>query len=45
MAHAWLALQVAGLVAVAAAVWVLTGWPWALLFAGLAAVAVGEVKS
>ena len=45
MAHAWLALQVAGLLAVTAAVLVLAGWPWSLLFAGAAAVVVGEVKS
>lgn len=45
MAHVWLALQIAGLLAVAAAIWVLVGWPWALLFAGAAAVVVGEVKS
>ena len=45
MAHAWLALQLAGFLSVAAAIFVLAGWPWALLFAGVAAVAVGEVKS
>jgi hypothetical protein len=45
VAHAWLALQIAGLLAVAASIWLLTDWPWALLFAGVAAVVVGEVKS
>lgn len=45
MAHAWLVLQVAGFVAVSLAIFVLAGWPWALLFAGVAAVVVGEVKS
>jgi hypothetical protein len=45
VAHAWLALQIAGLLAVAAAVWVLAGWSWSLLFLGAAAVVVGEVKS
>lgn len=45
VAHAWLALQLAGFLAVTGAIVVLAGWPWALLFAGIAAVAVGEVKS
>lgn len=43
--NAWLAVQVVGLVTVAVAVALLAGWPWALLFAGVAAVLVGEVKS
>lgn len=43
--NVWLALQLAGLLAVVAALCLLTAWPWALLFAGAAAVVVGEVKS
>lgn len=36
------AVQVAGVVAVAVAVLVLAGWPWALLVAGVAAVVLPE---
>lgn len=45
VAHAWLALQLVGLAAVAAAICVLAGWSWALLFAGIAAAGIAEVKS
>jgi uncharacterized membrane protein len=43
--HAWLALQIASILAIVAGVLLLLGLAWALIVAGVLGAVVGEMKS
>jgi uncharacterized membrane protein len=45
VAHAWLALQVASILAIVVGVLLLLGVAWALIVAGVLGAVVGEMKS